>query len=94
MLLTRVKRGGDGGATLVVVCVRPRGRAAADCCSPGCFTCYVPPARPARPLPSPRAAHLAPEAFDNPAPHPLTNITGPSLGSIRLTHLATCERHP
>ncbi|XP_059053792.1 uncharacterized protein LOC131848053 [Achroia grisella] len=36
--------GPDRVATLVVVCVRPRGRAAADCCSRGRFTCYVPPA--------------------------------------------------
>lgn len=59
MLLTRVKRGGYDGATLVVVCVRPRGRAAADCCSPGRFTCYVPPAlRARRPPRVPRPRNL------------------------------------
>lgn len=91
MLLTRVKRGEYVGATLVVVCVRPRGRAAADCCSPGRFTCYVPPARPAR---SPPAARVAPPKPSTTPPRIRSPILRSSLGSIRLTHLATGKRQP
>lgn len=72
--------------------MRPRGRAAADCCSRARFTCYVPPARPARMVAALRTSHLQPR-FDNPAPHPLTNITGPSLYSI-LTHFDTHKGEP
>lgn len=68
----------------VWTCVRPRGRAAADCCSRARFTCYVPPAlrgrrRPLRAAPSPLAT--LPDLTSHP-PHPLANITGPSICSI------------